>query len=621
MTQLTWQFDENRTNERDGFHDTGVSHFTSNRLDSLVREAIQNSLDARDDPSRPVTVIFAGERVKGDQIDSRNLIRSILDSVDSRDNDDRDKAAFKETALSLLKGNRKNVRCLKIEDANTTGARDDGDDPTMWSALTKGSGLNVKPRSDAGGSFGIGKFAAFAASDVRTVLYSTAWTNSSGSDLHHRFIGKTILVSRTDRKSQKKLRGTGYLAAADFDPASDDGVPERLKMENPGTTIRVLRKLDDDWGKDVRTSVSRHFWHAIIHNGLSATIDKVKVTDSNIEGFLPDDEKLRRFVRVSRDEPIDTTKIQGIGTVNLRLEVHLDDRSNRSRDIALVRDAGMMITDERRDMGLSPIRALSTTWHGFTAVIECLSEGESSLLRDCESPQHNKISIDEISDEQKRREAERQLKRLGRWVRDTLKKHVAPEATEDPENASELAQYLPLTPEQDGGDDPRENRNGGYFAISGIQKKDQRPPSSPRRNANSGGGSSAQGGSGPSESGGRNGGRTRSGRRRRGTRRENNVAFGDIRFSRQSHPNELVVSFDNPRSKINGVKLEVVAEDDNLYPIKITRAEYATGERLGVDTATGGIKVIESDDNRIKIKMRTLEPIANKTFILTEIKK
>ncbi len=202
MPRITWQFDENRTGERDGWHDTGVSHFTANRLDSLVREAIQNSLDARSDPKQPGIVKFSYERVKGNLIDSNSLIRSILASVESPDNDDRDKEAFKETALSLLKGKNKSVRVLKIEDANTTGARDDGPEPTMWEALTKGSGLNVKGARDAGGSFGVGKFAAFAASDVRTVLYSTAWQHPTELELRHRFIGRTILVSRTEGKKK-----------------------------------------------------------------------------------------------------------------------------------------------------------------------------------------------------------------------------------------------------------------------------------------------------------------------------------------------------------------------------------------------------------------------------------
>ena len=63
--------------------------------------------------------------------------------------------------------------------------------------------------------------------------------------------------------------------------------------------------------------------------------------------------------------------------------------------LALVRDAGMMITDQVRDMRLTNSRQMlrmSRSWKGFTAIVECLSQGERSLLREAEGPHHDKIS-------------------------------------------------------------------------------------------------------------------------------------------------------------------------------------------------------------------------------------
>ena len=621
MTQVQWQFDENRTGERDGFHDTGVSHFTGNRLDSLVREVIQNSLDARQDPTRPVIVRFNRDRVKGNLIDSTNLVRSILDSVVSPDNDDRDKIAFKETALTLLKGTNQSVHSLKIEDANTTGASDTGSEPTMWEALTKGSGLNVKRASDAGGSFGVGKFAAFAASDVRTVLYSTAWREQAGSELHHRFIGRTILVSRTDRKTTQKLRGIGYLASDGFHAAKDHQVPDRFKNESPGTTLWILRRLDDTWDDRVCQSVVAHFYHAIIHRGLDATVNRVQIAERNIDQFIPADSRgatLRKFIFVSRQDPVETTRIQGIGIVNLRLEVYRNDRSNKDRNVALVRDAGMMITNERKDMGIQ-IGRLNSNWYGFTAVLECLSEGGVSLLRDCESPQHNKVSVDEISDEKRRGDAERRLRELGGWVKRALRKHVESDISGESENASELAQFLPLVPETDEEYEADGNNNGAIVAISSIRQQDRPPPSSRRRARRlRGGTSSSPGDQGNEGSGGRGRGGGGRSNGRGGTRRDTNAAFGNIRFLESDHPHELTVSFDSPGEKLKGVGLVVVGEDGQERAIKISRVTNGKGEPIGVDRKSGSTRAISSDEDKIILKMRLLEPVANKTFNLTE---
>ena len=49
MSNLTCQFPRNDSNETEGPNDGGITHFTANRSANVIRESIQNSLDARDD--------------------------------------------------------------------------------------------------------------------------------------------------------------------------------------------------------------------------------------------------------------------------------------------------------------------------------------------------------------------------------------------------------------------------------------------------------------------------------------------------------------------------------------------------------------------------------------------
>ena len=82
---------------------------------------------------------------------------------------------FFERAKKVVE--KKNVSVLRISDFNTKGLTgSDKDYNTPWQNLVKASGVSDKG-DDAGGSFGIGKSAPFACSDLRTVFYATQDVN------------------------------------------------------------------------------------------------------------------------------------------------------------------------------------------------------------------------------------------------------------------------------------------------------------------------------------------------------------------------------------------------------------------------------------------------------------
>lgn len=63
------------------------------------------------------------------------------------------------------------VRVLRISDYNTTGLVGPPDqDGTPFHALVKAAGVPAKANDTAGGSFGIGKNASFAVTDLQTVV-------------------------------------------------------------------------------------------------------------------------------------------------------------------------------------------------------------------------------------------------------------------------------------------------------------------------------------------------------------------------------------------------------------------------------------------------------------------
>ncbi|WP_198422782.1 hypothetical protein, partial [Stenotrophomonas maltophilia] len=88
----------------------------------------------------------------------------------------------------------KTLPVLLVEDYGTTGLRGPAVEGSPFHALVKSSGVSQKNVADAGGSFGIGKNAAFAISSLRTVFYSTRYTDDQGNDCHLAQ-GKSILIS------------------------------------------------------------------------------------------------------------------------------------------------------------------------------------------------------------------------------------------------------------------------------------------------------------------------------------------------------------------------------------------------------------------------------------------
>ena len=189
-TSITWQFPRNVTNSPIGPRDRGIEQYTGHRLDSLVRETIQNSLDAQEKRGEaPARIDFQIAELDVASFNGAELATAVEASVDGlKPKDEAYRKMFRKAADQLDK---ETISALIITDSNTTGAYDDDSDDCPWAALTRGSGESAKQGKDANGSYGIGKAAAFTATDLRTVLYTS--TFHVNEHLESRFIGRAIL--------------------------------------------------------------------------------------------------------------------------------------------------------------------------------------------------------------------------------------------------------------------------------------------------------------------------------------------------------------------------------------------------------------------------------------------
>ena len=123
----------------DFLQDPSSAYFRDNPIPKLVREVIQNSLDARDSGlAGPATVQFSEIRVDKDLIGGAEL-ESHLQACLNRARDDKlDKARMGyQQALDALSS--KSVRCLRVVDSGTTGLKEPN-----WDALVVQEGAVQK---------------------------------------------------------------------------------------------------------------------------------------------------------------------------------------------------------------------------------------------------------------------------------------------------------------------------------------------------------------------------------------------------------------------------------------------------------------------------------------------
>lgn len=75
--KVGWFFASNDGGEDKGYNDAGVATFMGHIYRYLAREIIQNSLDARESPDKPVVVTFDLETIKRSDIPSMNQLKDI----------------------------------------------------------------------------------------------------------------------------------------------------------------------------------------------------------------------------------------------------------------------------------------------------------------------------------------------------------------------------------------------------------------------------------------------------------------------------------------------------------------------------------------------------------------
>ena len=196
MDNLKWTFPERGLQDANEAFDGTLSNFDG-KLGSILREAIQNSADARwpaFDNEKKVEVRVSVIKLTGNHKKkflenmSWETLESHLNAVASSNT---------QTAMSIknkIKKGLKNIKnsslyLIKIEDFNTSGLygyemRQDSDNSGVKNAFQAAlfsTGMSEKNTGGSGGSYGMGKFALMKGSSIQTIIYNTCISKEKGS--------------------------------------------------------------------------------------------------------------------------------------------------------------------------------------------------------------------------------------------------------------------------------------------------------------------------------------------------------------------------------------------------------------------------------------------------------
>lgn len=396
-----WHFAQSLGGQDQGPNDAMGENFKKSPFDSLVREAIQNSIDAQSDPEKPVIVSFNFKTTTSNNYPRLFDIRKHIEGCLQMYNDSSSRKKFQPMLEYLRRAAYERIDYLEVSDENTWGMPYEKNNVKCpFYSFVQSAGNSSKNSASAGGSFGFGKAAYFNISRIRTVLISTLTDKGK-----YYFQGVSSLC--THRIGNQKRVPVGYYGnylglsePVDEVPIDNpDEIPTRFRRDAIGTSMFImgLGMTQEDLKETIREineAVVKHFWLAIIRNKLIVNVSAYGGSysiDANtlaryVESIFPDYDDAKRGHNNPRPY-IDAVLNAGTDDKHLVFEEKIPYlgkcalyliKSKKGNDYVLnLRSTFMLINHQRNG-----------TDYGFYSVFVCTDEDGNEILRSSENPAH-----------------------------------------------------------------------------------------------------------------------------------------------------------------------------------------------------------------------------------------
>lgn len=479
--KIGFEFPLDQAGQWDGFNEPGMEHFSGSPFEHLGREVPQNTIDAL--ATAPAKVRISLINIPTASIPGIDDLKATVKRCLKGAPEESPKAeTFFKNALALLE--KDTVKVLQIADYNTTGVIGPCENGKPFFAMMKATGQSKKSGTSTG-SYGIGKFAPFTVSELRTVFLTTVWADSTETQ-HHYAQGKSILMSHMVGK--KTHRGTGFwgLREGCLPVETTDVLPAWMKRgsadgsleDQAGTTLSILgfagRK---NWERALGANIAENFFGAIQEGTLQVEIEGGPTINQDTLHDIFNDTEIRASIEDQKGEPEKFGNVRSyLRALTDAIEVKVEETQNHHlgkcrlriligeglpRKVAVLRN-GMLITDE-----LTGLKRFGS-YKEFVAVLECRNEKGQALLRAMEPPRHDDFEPDRLSPDQ-RQSGRVALREIAKWVREMLDRHAKDEVSEVT-TLDELADFF--GDEEEAGDGKQKDENpGGAIIVRQRQMK------------------------------------------------------------------------------------------------------------------------------------------------------
>ena len=414
--------------ERCGLTAVALSVSSDKKAPGIVREILQNSLDAAKDAGRECAkVVFSLEKIEKASIpginDYQNAINKVAEYNQELGWPDQSKNIVDSFKASLKKDK---LPVLFVSDNGI------GLNKKHMSAILS-DGINVKDKKGSSGSKGNGHFTTFNLSNLRYLLYGGV-SEADGMLAS----GHAILSSHQGKKDICGKNGY-YVKSLNRDINNPFSFPtgstipsiimDKLKdiksTEDSGALLGILDfnyfGVSENNMQEVRdlvlVSAARNFFASVKTGELVVIFKSEKgeerINADNLESIIndrspkigktrnfPSHEKANKFYRLFVDgqQGINDAHIESIKTTAGNFDVIYRQSKVVNTSIALCRN-GMWITDDIPSIKPSNF----TDQVPFEALILCNETETSTMVRNAEGNLHNNLDVSMVIDESKRR--------------------------------------------------------------------------------------------------------------------------------------------------------------------------------------------------------------------------
>lgn len=442
MANARWDFPKLGGGQKQGYTNSGIETFKGTELlHNLAREICQNSLDAKDPHlEEPVTVEFKLTTI---QKNNYPFLQEYLKYLKSgkefwQDKNDKKVMQFLEKAERLIEGN--DIKILSASDYNTTGliGSDCGImESSIWSALVNSDGVSDKS-DGSGGSYGIGKNAPFACSDLSLVFY-----NTYAKDGKKAMEGVARAATLMDDEGNLTQAIGHYRSDEDFKPITEDiacPIRDKFARDKYGTDIIIVGcnsfiEKNRDWQEKLVQAALHHFLLAIMEKKLIVKVETEVINDETLPLLI---EKYKNantnsFLTSNFYE----TLISPEGDVIYKtiidkndLEIYLKSKPEYKRKIAKFRRSGMLVWEHGK-----------RTYQNFTAVVIVRGEQLNEILRKTEPPKHNIWDAKRIEDKEEAKQAQKYIDQIDDEILSSISSIYSEEISDSVDSG--VGEFLP----------------------------------------------------------------------------------------------------------------------------------------------------------------------------------